>query len=431
MSNLKYKLEALLFSSARSMKVEELANLTKASPEEVRERLDELAKEYENRDSSITMIDEGDAFKLNVKSEHASVVQQVVSETELSKTLMETLAVIAFKYPIKQSDLIKIRTNKAYDHLRELEEAGYIIRQKFGRTKLIKLTPKFFDYFDLPADKLKEKFQDFSGIAKAIQDKESEVKSMKEEIKKKAIEAGKKEEVDLVDDKGHKKKLETYDKTESETEEESSEVKPYTDKVGELEVTDVPEKEEQVDSEGESSDETLEETSEEISEEPPEEAIGDVEEPSLESEDKPLEESSGEPLEEETDRGIKMTAKMGADVVEKIRGHVKGEESVTSEEAGGDMVSKSPEDVESDVDSKVEAMLHPKEETEQGVQEDFQQPPEELGEEQPAEEVKEKETIENVQGSIGDSQEEPKDLLEAAAEEEKKDKKDKNENISS
>ena len=39
MSNLKYKLEALLFSSARSMTIEELSNLTKASPEEIREKI--------------------------------------------------------------------------------------------------------------------------------------------------------------------------------------------------------------------------------------------------------------------------------------------------------------------------------------------------------------------------------------------------------
>jgi segregation and condensation protein B len=176
MSNLKYKLEALLFSSARTMKIDELANLTKASVEEVREKLNELKKDYGGRDSSITLIDEGDAFKLNVKSEHASTVHQIVTETELSKTLMETLAIIAFKYPIKQSDLIKIRTNKAYDHLRELEDMGYIIRQKYGRTKLIKLTPKFFEYFDLPAEKLKDKFENFEGIAQAIKEKEDEVK---------------------------------------------------------------------------------------------------------------------------------------------------------------------------------------------------------------------------------------------------------------
>ena len=58
------------------------------------------------------------------------MVRKIVTETELTRSVMETLAVIAFKYPILQSDLIKLRTNKAYDHLVELEKSGYISRQK-------------------------------------------------------------------------------------------------------------------------------------------------------------------------------------------------------------------------------------------------------------------------------------------------------------
>jgi len=355
MSNLKYKLEALLFSSARSMSIEELSNLTKASPEEIREELNRLKKDYEKRDSSITLIDEGNAFKLNVKSEHIPIIQQIVTETELSKTLMETLAVIAFKYPIKQSDLIKLRTNKAYDHLRELEEMGYITRQKYGRTKLIKLTPKFFEYFDLPPEKLKEKFADFGGIAKAIKEKEEEIKKMKEEMKKKAEEAGKKKEpeVDLVDKEGHKQKLEVYEKIEEE--EEAKEVKPYVEKIGNLEVTDVPKKEEK---------EEVEET-----------------------------------VEEETTPAIEMTEEMGEEVVDEVKEMVTPEEAQKETEEKG---AKTPKEVESEVDKRVEELLHPKE-------------AEETEEKEPEKEEQKEETSEEEK-----PKEEPKDLLEAAAEEEEK-----------
>ena len=371
MSSLKYKLEALLFSSARSMKIEELSNLTKATPEEIREKINELKKDYEQRDSSITLIDEGNAFKLNIKSEHIPVIQQIVTETELSKTLMETLAVIAFKYPIKQSDLIKIRTNKAYDHLRELEKMGYITRQKYGRTKLIKLTPKFFEYFDLPPEKLKEKFADFGGIAKAIKEKEEEIKKMKEEMKKKAEEAGKKE-VDLIDKGGHKQKLEVYEKTE---EEEAKEIKPYVEKVGNLEVTDVPEKEEV-----EEIEETEEEKGIEMTEEPKEEVVEKIKEEIKEE----------EPAEKEVNR-IKDS---------KYPSGIKEEPKEETEEKPS---------VENKVDKRVEELLHPKEETEEKEPEKEEQKEETSEEEKPKEE-----------------KEEPKDLLEAAAEEEEKKKKDEN-----
>src|SRR3989338_6636829 len=176
---LKIKIEALLFSSGKKMLVEELAKLTRSDINNVREALQQLKWDYEQKNSSLMVVDEGSNWKITVKEEHLPLVKNIVTETEIRKTLMETLAVIAFKYPIKQSDLIKIRTNKAYDHLSELENMGYITRQKYGRTKLIKLTKKFFDYFDLPRDKLKEAFKGFEGIATAIEEKEGEIKKVK------------------------------------------------------------------------------------------------------------------------------------------------------------------------------------------------------------------------------------------------------------
>ena len=49
-------------------------------------------------------------------------------------------------------------------------------------------TQKFFDYFDLPRNKLKEQFKDFDGIAESIEEKEEEIKKIREEQKKRAEE---------------------------------------------------------------------------------------------------------------------------------------------------------------------------------------------------------------------------------------------------
>ena len=75
--------------------------------------------------------------------------------------------------------MIHIRTNKAYDHLKELEQLGFISRKKHGRTNLIKLSEKFFKYFDLPEDKLKQHLADFNSIAQAIGQKEVELHERK------------------------------------------------------------------------------------------------------------------------------------------------------------------------------------------------------------------------------------------------------------
>jgi len=184
LEELKKKVEAILFSAGRKLEFEEIRRLCRAKEEDLKQVLEELKKEIDEKDSSIMLVEEGNGWKLTIREKYLNVVRRIVTQTELTKSIMETLAVIAWKYPVVQSEVIKIRTNKAYDHLSELEELGYITRQKYGRTKLVKLTQKFFDYFDLPPDKVKEVFKDFNQIAEAIQQKEEEIKKKKEELEK-------------------------------------------------------------------------------------------------------------------------------------------------------------------------------------------------------------------------------------------------------
>ena len=68
---------------------------------------------------------------------------------EIEAPLIRTLAIIAYKQPIKQSVLVEIRGNKSYDHVKELEERGLINAEKFSRTKLLTTTRGFADYFGI------------------------------------------------------------------------------------------------------------------------------------------------------------------------------------------------------------------------------------------------------------------------------------------
>lgn len=267
MEEKKNRIEALLFASGRRMDVDEICNICKVRREDALNALNDLKKKYEDS-KTLTLVNDGEYWKLTVRKDYMELVQGIVTKTELSKGLMETLAVIAFKYPIKQSDVIKIRTNKAYDHLKELEGLGYITRQKYGRTKLIKLAQKFFDYFDLPEDKLRETFKDFDTLAKAIEEKESIIDKMKKAKPKEKTEVIEDPEVDLVGEKGEKVKLEVVN-TDPDVYEEEKEVPVQVlqekEKVGTLDVVDVPEKEEkEIEEKGEVKEE------EAIPEEPPE-----------------------------------------------------------------------------------------------------------------------------------------------------------------
>ncbi len=260
MSKLKHKIEAILFSAGKRVKLEEIAKLVGTSTSMAYQTLTELKEDYANRDSSLLLVEEGDSWKIVVKDDYLPVIRNIVTETELTKTVMETLAVIAFKYPIKQADLIKIRTNKAYDHLKELEEMGYITRQKYGRSKLIKLTQKFFEYFDLAEEDLKDKFSSFESIAKAIENKESEIENIKKEQQQNAKQEKEtderiKQEIQLLDDEGNKVHLEVDESSNGIIKEKIGNLDVVSDsveesmsktgeKLGNLDVVDEPSEEE-------------------------------------------------------------------------------------------------------------------------------------------------------------------------------------------
>ncbi|MFT4343331.1 MAG: SMC-Scp complex subunit ScpB, partial [Candidatus Woesearchaeota archaeon] len=195
--HLRKKIEAALFSVGKKMHIDQIMRLTKEKDKgKITACLIELKKKYEEEQNSLMILQDGDEWKLTIKDEYVDVAKELGVETELSKTVMETLAVIAYKNPAIQSDVIRIRTNKAYDHLKELEELGYIARERWGRTKRIKLTPKFFEYFDLPPESLKETFSNVKAMEDAIREKEHQAHEIKEK-KKELLEEQKREEREL------------------------------------------------------------------------------------------------------------------------------------------------------------------------------------------------------------------------------------------
>jgi len=150
--DLKKQVEAILFSAGRKIEIEEIAKLVEANEASVKKVLQQLKTDFEKGEAPIMIVEEGNAWKMTVREEYLGTVRKITPYMEFSKTLMETLAVVAWKQPILQSDVIKIRTNKAYEHITELENMGFLAKEKHGRSFLLKLSQKFYDYFDLRDD---------------------------------------------------------------------------------------------------------------------------------------------------------------------------------------------------------------------------------------------------------------------------------------
>jgi segregation and condensation protein B len=151
----KLKVEALLFAVGKYLDEETISKLCEIDLRLTRKALEELKKDYDSRNTSLMVVSEAGTWKINVREKFVSLVRKIVADTELSKSIMETLAVIAWKSPIYQNTVVKIRGNKCYDHIEELVNAGFVTKDKKGRSYVLKTTEKFYNYFDIDHKNLK------------------------------------------------------------------------------------------------------------------------------------------------------------------------------------------------------------------------------------------------------------------------------------
>lgn len=147
------KLESVFFISGRYLNMQELISLTDLNPIIIRELIEKLQEDYSNRGSAIEIIEKNGLWKMDVKPEYAYITNKLASgSSEFSKAEQETLAIIAVKQPMKQSVLIKIRGNKAYDHIKKFLDLRLIKKKKLGHTYELTIGEEFYDYFTVNAD---------------------------------------------------------------------------------------------------------------------------------------------------------------------------------------------------------------------------------------------------------------------------------------
>ncbi len=191
MSDNHKKVEAVLFAVGKEITSERIASLCSLGIKDVDKILASLQKSYAGQDNSLHIVKKENGWKLTVLDEYVPLVSNIVSSTELERPLMETLAVIAWRYPVVQSEIIKLRSAAAYEHMKTLGEQGFITKEKFGRTYKIKLTKKFFEYFDLPSEEAKQAF--LKQVPKEVLDEAESVDKEADEVDR-LIELDQKEE---------------------------------------------------------------------------------------------------------------------------------------------------------------------------------------------------------------------------------------------
>ena len=148
------KLEAIFFVSGRFLSMQEIIALSDLNPIVIEELIYKLQEKYDKNNSAMEIVKKNNLWKMDVRSEYSYIINKLATgSSEFTKAEQETLAVIAFKHPIKQSVVIKIRGNKAYDHIHKFLSLGLIKSKKVGHTNELSLSDEFYDYFNIEESK--------------------------------------------------------------------------------------------------------------------------------------------------------------------------------------------------------------------------------------------------------------------------------------
>ncbi len=122
---LKHNVEAILFAAGKSLELKFISELCNSTESQTKKQLLKLQEEYSSN-SVLMIMDQDTTWKMTVREQYLDVVIKIVADTELSKSQLETLSMIAFRSPALQSDVVKARGIVTYDHVAELVRLGFV-----------------------------------------------------------------------------------------------------------------------------------------------------------------------------------------------------------------------------------------------------------------------------------------------------------------
>ena len=184
-------LEAIFFISGRFLGMQDLISLSDLNPIIIGDLIERLKDKYNKDDSALEIVEKSGLWKMDVRQEYSQIINKLATgSSEFTKAEQETLAIIAYKHPIKQSVIIKIRGNKAYDHIKKFSDLGLIKKKKIGHTHELSLSDDFYDYFSISESDRNSSPQLSEEINREIEKAEKEVEEEEAEGRYEQEESG-------------------------------------------------------------------------------------------------------------------------------------------------------------------------------------------------------------------------------------------------
>ena len=190
-------IEAALYVTGKPLDVGVLGSiLNLRSEEKIRRLAAALKQKYAQDSGALEVLELSDGrYVMQLKPEYSKSVKRLATRQLLTPGPLKTLSYIALRQPVAQSHVVKVRGNLTYGHVKQLRDMGLISEEKLGRSKVLRTTPSFSDYFNLSQDSRIMKKQ----IQKIIEEvKSSQVGAKQSGGKEEASSKPRQEEQDLA-----------------------------------------------------------------------------------------------------------------------------------------------------------------------------------------------------------------------------------------
>ena len=149
-------LEAMLFASPESVPLRTLADALGCDVPLTRNLLQQMAETYTKENAGIQLAEADECYRLVTNPAYYAAVQRLIKikpKRPLSQTLLETLAIIAFKQPVTKTVIEEIRGVNADHSVNKLVEYGLVMEmgrlEAPGRPILFGTSEEFLHFYGL------------------------------------------------------------------------------------------------------------------------------------------------------------------------------------------------------------------------------------------------------------------------------------------
>ncbi|MEM3437303.1 MAG: SMC-Scp complex subunit ScpB [Nitrososphaerales archaeon] len=153
-NEIKARIEAALYAAGRPLSPKELASAAGINSKRKAVRaVRDLARIFNSTLRALEIVELTDQkFVMQLKKQYNTIAKKFSTKPLIPPSVIKTLSYIAYFQPISSQEIVMRRGKQAYQHIKVLEDIGFISGEPSGRTRVYRTTPAFSEYFGLSND---------------------------------------------------------------------------------------------------------------------------------------------------------------------------------------------------------------------------------------------------------------------------------------